>query len=646
MATAQLGAVLRHIRNLADDRKLRDQTDGALLRAFLSRRDQTAFEALLRRHGPMVLRVCQRTLGNPQDAEDVLQATFLVLARQATSIRKRESLASWLHGVAHRMATRARRAAGRRHKHESQASRIELRDPALCAAWQELQVLLDEEIGGLPEALRGPFVYCCLENKSSAEAGRQLGIEETAVRKRLSRARKFLQERLTRRGISLATLLAAVGVETNEALAAVPRSVVVSTAQAAAQVAAGQAAAAGLVSTKVAALAEGMVKTMFVTKLKTAAVVVLALVLTATGTGTLAYCTVAVAQPGGPTAASLAPTDGDEERTAKLIQQLGSDSFADREKATQELEQIGPAALDALRRATRGDDPERKRRAEELVQKIEKRALEASLLAPKRVRLAYKDTPLAEALADFQKQSGYDLTLSDPEAKLRDRTVTLNTGDVTFWQALDQFCHKAGLIESTPQPADVVARGELPPYPRSPDPQADQQQGAARPGGALKGNGIILADGKAVQTPTDDSTSVRVRAEVPGKTADGSEILQTMRITPEPKLRGADIAAVRIERAIDNRGQSLEPVLGNDVSAPPVKEELPPLPAFPRPPSGAAGSVRHDPGLVRLKRSTTTATSLSELSGTITIRVLQGPESASKVVTLDMPFTLKNISLP
>jgi RNA polymerase sigma factor (sigma-70 family) len=170
MATAQLGAVLRHIRDLAADPKATEQSDGALLRVFLSGNNQPAFEELLRRHGPMVLRVCRRALGNTHDAEDALQATFLVLAQKAVSIRKRESLASWLHGVAYRMATDARRAAARRHKHESRANPRPPQDPALRAAWQELQALLDEEIAGLPESLRAPFVYCCLENQSSAEA--------------------------------------------------------------------------------------------------------------------------------------------------------------------------------------------------------------------------------------------------------------------------------------------------------------------------------------------------------------------------------------------------------------------------------------------------------------------------------------------
>src|SRR5262245_35311034 len=120
MATTQLRTVVRQLRRLAGERPA-ERSDSDLLRAFLADRDQSAFEAVVRRHGPMVLQVCRRALGNHADAEDAFQATFLVLARQASSIRKKASLASWLHGVAHRMATNATRAAARRRKHEMQA---------------------------------------------------------------------------------------------------------------------------------------------------------------------------------------------------------------------------------------------------------------------------------------------------------------------------------------------------------------------------------------------------------------------------------------------------------------------------------------------------------------------------------------------
>jgi RNA polymerase sigma factor (sigma-70 family) len=317
MATAQLGTVLRHIRDLAADPARAEQTDGALLRAFLGGNDQTAFETLLRRHGPMVLRVCLRSLGNIDDAEDALQATFLVLARQAAAIRKRESLASWLHGVAYRMATHAKRAAARRRGHESQVRPAQPPDPARSAAWQELRVLLDEEINRLPETLRAAFVLCCLENHSCADAARRLDLQEGAVGVRLSRARKLLRQRLTRRGVSLATVLAAVAVGANGARAALSRSLVVSTAQAATQVTAGQAAAAGLVSPKVAALTEGVLKAMSVTKWKITAVALLVLALAGTGAGALAVVRGLAAQappPAAPGPREAAPTAPQKQR--------------------------------------------------------------------------------------------------------------------------------------------------------------------------------------------------------------------------------------------------------------------------------------------------------------------------------------------
>jgi RNA polymerase sigma-70 factor (ECF subfamily) len=160
-----------------------------LLRAFLESNDQTAFAAVVRRHGPMVLRVCRHTLGNADDAEDAFQATFLVLARKGSSLRPHRSLASWLHGVAYRMAKNAKRAAARRRGHEARVKATQPRDPALSAAWQEVQVLLNEEIARLPETLRAPFLLCCLENRSCAEAACQLGVKEATVGVRLSRAR-------------------------------------------------------------------------------------------------------------------------------------------------------------------------------------------------------------------------------------------------------------------------------------------------------------------------------------------------------------------------------------------------------------------------------------------------------------------------
>src|SRR5262245_1124168 len=135
----------------------------------------------------------------------------------------------------------------------------------------------------------------------------------------------------------------------------------------------------------------------------------------------------------------------DKEKIDKLIEQMGSGTFTERQKATKELAALGVPALEALRKAAKNDDPEVRKRADELVKKIEKEAASAQLLAPKRIHLVYKDTPVNEALADFHKKSGYNIYLHDPEGKLKERTITLDTGETTFWRAYELFCAKAGL---------------------------------------------------------------------------------------------------------------------------------------------------------------------------------------------------------
>lgn len=184
-------------------------TDRDLLTRFLAG-DEPAFAALVGRHGPMVLRVCRRLLRHEQDAEDAFQATFLVLARRAGAVRRGEAVASWLHGVARRVALRARRDAGRRRAHERAAPPV--RQTAPTPDWPEVQAALDDAIGRLPERYRGPFVLCFLEGRSRAEAAGELGLAEGTVWSRLSEARRRLRERLARRGIELPALLAAVAI--------------------------------------------------------------------------------------------------------------------------------------------------------------------------------------------------------------------------------------------------------------------------------------------------------------------------------------------------------------------------------------------------------------------------------------------------
>jgi RNA polymerase sigma factor (sigma-70 family) len=259
MAKAQLGPAVRYLRGLAIHSQ--DRADSDLLSTFLSDNDQPAFAALMRRHGPMVLAVCRRALGNEADADDAFQATFLVLARRAASIRNRESLAGWLHGVAHRMAHKSRRAADRRRKHEARSLPASPAKPEWAAAWREVQALLDAEIACLPAIYREPFVLCCLESQSCAEVARKLGHKEGTVWSRVARARKLLQQRLGGRGITLTSALAAVAIA-NDVTAAVPPELASATVRAAARI------GTGPLLGNVSMLLKGESKLMLGTKLK------------------------------------------------------------------------------------------------------------------------------------------------------------------------------------------------------------------------------------------------------------------------------------------------------------------------------------------------------------------------------------------
>src|SRR5262249_13471582 len=143
--------------------------------------------------------------------------------------------------------------------------------------------------------------------------------------------------------------------------------------------------------------------------------------------------------------------DNDADKIDQLIEQLGSGTFKDRESATKALDAIGAPALEKLRKAAESEDLEIKRRAADLVKRIEKRAEVSRVLQAKRVHLVYKDTPLKDAVADFKKKSGYDVALLDAENKIGDRKITLDTGDVTFWEAFDKFCEAAGVQQVTQQ---------------------------------------------------------------------------------------------------------------------------------------------------------------------------------------------------
>jgi RNA polymerase sigma factor (sigma-70 family) len=259
--TRPLGGAVRHLRRAALLQGGAGLTDGELLERYVRGRDEAAFEAILRRHGPMVLGVCRRVLGHEADAEDAFQATFLVLARKAHTVSPAGRVGNWLHGVAHNAARKARAMNSKRRLRERAAGAR--RSAAPRKDGEDLLAALDEGLSRLPEKYRVPVVLCELEGRTLREAAGQLGWPYGTVASRLARGRSLLGQRLKQRGLALAGTLAAALAE-GGATAGVPPSLVGPTVRAAATFAAGGGAAGA--SAQVAALAERVLKAMLLNK--------------------------------------------------------------------------------------------------------------------------------------------------------------------------------------------------------------------------------------------------------------------------------------------------------------------------------------------------------------------------------------------
>jgi HlyD family secretion protein len=323
MATAQLQTLLRHMRRLAVSRSAAGASDAQLLGRFVTERDELAFELLIWRHGSMVLSACRRVLRHDQDAEDSFQATFLALARKARSIGKRQSLASWLYKVAIRIALQAKRNREKEWRRAKTAWLPSRGQQVHDVLVHDIKRVVDEEIGRLPERYRAAVILCYLEGKTYDEAARLLGCPRGTISIRLMRARERLRVQLTRRGLTLSSAALAAVLSPSHVNAAALSLLVNNIVRSVSSLRPGITTAAAGASPSVAALVEGVIKAMFLSKLKVIASVLLLSVVAAGGALTTYKTAVAGPAPAAAEGPARISTDQtDEERVKEEVSRL------------------------------------------------------------------------------------------------------------------------------------------------------------------------------------------------------------------------------------------------------------------------------------------------------------------------------------
>ena len=285
MSSAE-GEIAKRMERLFAGGTVSGLSERELLQRFSTGRDEAAFEAIAARHGPMILAVCRRVLDDPRDVEDSFQAVFLVLVRKAARLRDADRLGPWLHAVATKVALRARSNAWKRRRREISSQAI--LDAAASgggngvnapehveADWRDLRPVLDEELARLPEKYRAPIVLCHLEGLTHDQAAARLKWPVGTVRGRLARGRETLRARLTRRGLAFSTaLISSLLAERAAPASTVSDALLSSTFQSLSRVA---------VSAAAVTLAEGVLSTMFMTKVRVVLTGILAVGVLSTG---------------------------------------------------------------------------------------------------------------------------------------------------------------------------------------------------------------------------------------------------------------------------------------------------------------------------------------------------------------------------
>jgi RNA polymerase sigma factor (sigma-70 family) len=276
MTAAHPGTVFRPLRNWMKEQTAHQLPDRELLQRFLANQDEAAFTALVQRYGPLVLRVAGRVLRQRQDTEDVFQATFLVLARKAGTIRNQDSLSCWLYGVAHRLAVRLKARISRQRAHILPAGRTPA-EPAVEAMALEFCTVLDEELKRLPAQYQAPLLLCGLEGQTRDEAAQQLGWTLGTFKRRLETGRQLLRQRLARRGLISSAALCASLLAPDPTRADLAAGLFARTVKAALALANGSSSAARLVSDQAVALAHGLQRAVVFAKVKTSIALLLLL---------------------------------------------------------------------------------------------------------------------------------------------------------------------------------------------------------------------------------------------------------------------------------------------------------------------------------------------------------------------------------
>ena len=309
-----------------------------------------------------------------------------------------------------------------------------------------------------------------------------------------------------------------------------------------------------------------------------------------------------------------APAFAQPDRADRLIQQLGSPVFAEREEAMKALDALGAAALDALKKAAKHPDAETRRRAEDLVGRIERRLESARVLAPSKHIIRYQDIPLLDAVNDIAKKGGLSITVHGDLAKLKNKTLTLDRAETEFWPAFELFCRQAGLVEAPSVEMPLALK--LPP----------QLQRPQAPPVLLPRGQFVLIEGNATDMPTCYSGAARIRALPPGTVREGpGQVVCTLGVAVENGLELLRVTGVRVDKAIDDLGQPLAAVvlIGGDptVGQPPVIIEN--VGGKPQARLATPGQYQVP---VRLSSGPKPSTKLTELAGALHAELRTRPE--------------------